>query len=108
MAETGEREDVMTTLTPPLPPEVGQRSEEGRVGEEGRSRGAPDHLKKKKKKIERRVTDGERTRRWRTSIKAQHMRELDCRTFNHSIRYVLQPGLYQTGSELQTRSHQTN
>src|SRR2546430_17365648 len=24
------------------------RSEEGRVGEEGRSRGAPDHLKKKK------------------------------------------------------------
>src|SRR5256885_9634173 len=27
----------------------GQRSEEGRVGEECRSRGAPDHLKKKKK-----------------------------------------------------------
>src|SRR5258706_10838145 len=26
------------------------RSEEGRVGEEGRYRGAPDHLKKKKKK----------------------------------------------------------
>src|SRR2546429_1226201 len=26
------------------------RSGEGRVGEEGRSRGAPDHLKKKKKK----------------------------------------------------------
>src|SRR2546430_13888234 len=26
------------------------RSEERRVGEEGRSRGAPDHLKKKKKK----------------------------------------------------------
>src|SRR5256885_14907066 len=30
----------------------GIRSEEGRVGEEGRSRGAPDHLKKKKNKIE--------------------------------------------------------
>src|SRR2546430_16689667 len=28
----------------------GKRSEERRVGEEGRSRGAPDHLKKKKKK----------------------------------------------------------
>src|SRR5256885_5679525 len=27
-----------------------KRSEERRVGEEGRSRGAPDHLKKKKKK----------------------------------------------------------
>src|SRR5256886_13124478 len=27
---------------------VAGRSEEGRVGEEGRSRGAPDHLKKKK------------------------------------------------------------
>src|SRR2546426_12205783 len=29
------------------------RSEERRVGEEGRSRGAPDHLKKKKRKQER-------------------------------------------------------
>src|SRR5256885_15110093 len=29
------------------------RSEEGRGGEEGRSRWAPDHLKKKKKKIEK-------------------------------------------------------
>src|SRR5256885_17116497 len=28
---------------------AGARSEERRVGEEGRSRGAPDHLKKKKK-----------------------------------------------------------
>src|SRR2546422_10680346 len=30
----------------------GMRSGKGRVGEEGRSRGAPDHLKKKKKKME--------------------------------------------------------
>src|SRR5256885_17145700 len=30
----------------------GRRSEERRVGKEGRSRGAPDHLKKKKKKQE--------------------------------------------------------
>src|SRR2546430_16720820 len=29
---------------------AGRRSEKRRVGEEGRSRGAPDHLKKKKKK----------------------------------------------------------
>src|SRR2546430_6578033 len=32
---------------------VGQRSEERRGGEEGRSRGAPDHLKKKKRKNEK-------------------------------------------------------
>src|SRR5256884_3590300 len=32
-----------------LPAETHVRSEEGRVGEEGRSRGSPDHLKKKKK-----------------------------------------------------------
>src|SRR5256885_7723245 len=30
---------------------AGRRSEERRVGEEGRSRGAPDHLKKKKRKM---------------------------------------------------------
>src|SRR2546422_9152331 len=37
------------------PPRTGNcaRSEERRVGEEGRSRGAPDHLKKKKKKIKK-------------------------------------------------------
>src|SRR5256885_17143303 len=35
-----------------------ERSEEGRVGKEGRSRGAPDHLKKKKK----RTRGGRRTR----------------------------------------------
>src|SRR5258707_14810839 len=32
---------------------TGARSEEGRVGKEGRSRGAPYHLKKKKKKKEK-------------------------------------------------------
>src|SRR2546430_16931028 len=30
---------------------AGERSEERRVGEEGRSRGSPDHLKKKKCKL---------------------------------------------------------
>src|SRR3989449_10472512 len=35
---------------PPFDPRGGTRSGEGRVGEEGRTRGAPDHLKKKKEK----------------------------------------------------------
>src|SRR5256886_14212054 len=38
----------VSTNRPPPPPSP-RRSEEGRVGEEGRSRWAPDHLKKKKK-----------------------------------------------------------
>src|SRR2546430_17409188 len=39
-----------TGTSPALPRRnVPQRSEERRVGEEGRSRGSPDHLKKKKK-----------------------------------------------------------
>src|SRR2546429_5369642 len=39
---------LMVTVRPPSL--IVGRSEERRVGEEGRSRGAPDHLKKKKKK----------------------------------------------------------
>src|SRR2546427_13278396 len=40
---------VMRRMVPGQAPVnyIGVRSEEGRVGEEGRSRGAPDHLKKK-------------------------------------------------------------
>src|SRR5256885_12732466 len=34
-----------------LPGSPFERSEEGRVGKEGRFRGSPDHLKKKKRKI---------------------------------------------------------
>src|SRR2546422_9019325 len=37
------------------------RSGEGRGGEEGRSRGAPDHLKKKKKKRASRMSRSKRT-----------------------------------------------
>src|SRR2546426_12031999 len=42
-------EPITTAPALQRPRRRGGGSEEGRVGEEGRSRGAPDHLKKKKK-----------------------------------------------------------
>src|SRR2546430_9765711 len=50
-----ERDDRQTAAGALLPgANTGGRSGERRVGEEGRSRGAPDHLKKKKDKKVRR------------------------------------------------------
>src|SRR2546427_10193419 len=50
----------------------GGRSEERRVGEEGRTRGGPDHLKKKKQTMPRPVTAQERGNR--TSVTRQTLR----------------------------------